>query len=71
VGGRDLAKHKRDSLIFLGASLLVVVAAMIFYINTAPVLSATPSDGCMACHLDSEVLESMYCPSEDAGGGGG
>jgi hypothetical protein len=66
-----LAKRKRDSLIFVGASLLVVVAAMVFSVNTAPVLSATPSDGCMACHLDADVLDSMYCPPEDAGGGGG
>lgn len=66
-----MAKRRRDSLIFVGVSLLVVVAAMVFYVNTAPVLSATPSDGCMACHLDAEVLESMYCPPDAAGGGGG
>lgn len=65
-----MAKRKRDSLIFLASSAVIVLAVMVFYLNTAPVLSATPSDGCMACHLDAEVLESMYDAPEAAGGGG-
>lgn len=65
-----MAKRKKDSLIFLATSLVVAVAVLVFYVNTSPVLSATPSDGCMACHLDADVMESMYVVKEAAGGGG-
>lgn len=65
-----MAKRRKDSLIFLVSSVVVVVVGLVFYINTSPVLSATPSDGCMACHLDADVMESMYATPEVSGGGG-
>ncbi len=65
-----MAKRKKESLIYLVSSLVIILAVMLLYVNTAPVLSATPSDGCMVCHLDADVIESMYDAPVAAGGGG-
>ncbi len=65
-----MAKRRKESLIFLASSLFVVVAGLVFYINTSPVLRATPSGGCIVCHLDADVMESLYDVPEASGGGG-
>ncbi|MFO8192056.1 MAG: hypothetical protein R6U08_04715 [Bacillota bacterium] len=65
-----MAKRRKESLIFLVSSVVLVFAAVLWYVNTAPALGATPSDGCMACHLDAGTMESMYeIPEASAGAG--
>lgn len=55
-----MTKRRKESFIFLTLSLAVVLVVMIMYVNTGPVLSATPSDGCLVCHLDAAAMEAMY-----------
>ena len=63
-------KRKRDSMIFLVASLVIVLSVVLWQVNTSPVLGATPSDGCYVCHLDADVMEAMYEVPPPAAGPG-
>jgi len=65
-----LAKRRKESLVFIIVSLAIVIVVATLYVNTSPVLSATPSDGCMACHLDADVMEAMYDVPPPADGPG-
>ena len=52
-------------LVVASAGLLAIVRS--FGTETVPY---TPSDSCVSCHTDAEMLASEYTP-EDPGGGGG
>lgn len=65
-----MAKRRKETIIFMVASLAVVLVVAALYVNTSPALSATPSDGCLACHLDAEVMEAMYDVPPPADGPG-
>ena len=68
--GDSLTKRRKETLIFMVASLAVVLVVAALYVNTKPALSATPSDGCLACHLDADVMEAMYEVPPPAAGPG-
>lgn len=66
-----MANRKKETTVFLVSAVAVVIVAVMVYVNTTPVLGATPSDGCMTCHMDSELINAMYEVPEEEGGGGG
>ncbi|MGM0651512.1 MAG: hypothetical protein ACQES4_01860 [Bacillota bacterium] len=66
-----MAKRRKEIMVFLVSAVAVVVVAIMVYVSTTPVLGATPSDGCMTCHMDAEVMDTMYELPEEEGGGGG
>ncbi len=67
-----MQKTREKNLVLLIVLLTVVLTLLSGCGGTKmPNIEIIASDACISCHLQAEVIDSLYTPPEAAAGGGG